>query len=261
MPGEQYLLLQMHELLTFLNQRGCITLMIMGAARAHRGCPLQRRPQLPVRHADPAAILRGGGGGAEGAFGAEDAHRRSRAFDPGVQAGPGRPSGRLALGRVPGRALRCAHVAGRVGGPHGAGRRGIADAEPDPGHRAPGPGRGGHRAGADGGRAGSRGLSRDRGVVAQAARCWRRGRDRGGAGRPGPAGIAEPGRGTAGMVRPRVSRAGHQTVRPTLRPGRRDAGWAGQCLAAGTAAEFPSPSAAPPAPPFAAGCGSSPCGT
>ncbi len=30
MPGEQYLLLQMHELLSFLNQRGCITLMIMG---------------------------------------------------------------------------------------------------------------------------------------------------------------------------------------------------------------------------------------
>lgn len=30
MPGEKYLLLQMHELLTYLNQQGVITLMVLG---------------------------------------------------------------------------------------------------------------------------------------------------------------------------------------------------------------------------------------
>jgi circadian clock protein KaiC len=30
MPGERYLLLQMHELLTYLNQRGVITMLVLG---------------------------------------------------------------------------------------------------------------------------------------------------------------------------------------------------------------------------------------
>jgi circadian clock protein KaiC len=30
MPGEQYLILQMHELLSYLNQRGITTMLILG---------------------------------------------------------------------------------------------------------------------------------------------------------------------------------------------------------------------------------------
>ena len=36
MPGEQYLILQMHELLNYLNQQGVTTLLVLGPARRHR---------------------------------------------------------------------------------------------------------------------------------------------------------------------------------------------------------------------------------
>ena len=36
MPGSKYLMLQMHELLTYLNQRGVVTILILGQHGMHR---------------------------------------------------------------------------------------------------------------------------------------------------------------------------------------------------------------------------------
>jgi len=53
MPGEKYLLLQMHELLTYLNQQGIITLMVLG----QHGMAGQVAADVDLSHLADAIVL------------------------------------------------------------------------------------------------------------------------------------------------------------------------------------------------------------
>ena len=59
MPGEQFLLLQMHELLTYLNQQGVITLMVLGQHGLIGDMRTDIDLQLSGRHRRAAALFRG----------------------------------------------------------------------------------------------------------------------------------------------------------------------------------------------------------
>ena len=57
MPNEQYLILQMHELLSYLSQHGVATLLILGQHGLGRRCALGCRPQLSQRHDNLDAVF------------------------------------------------------------------------------------------------------------------------------------------------------------------------------------------------------------
>ena len=59
MPEEQFLILHLHELLQYLEPAGRGDLPHGRAARDGRGHEADRRCDLPRRHRDPAALLRG----------------------------------------------------------------------------------------------------------------------------------------------------------------------------------------------------------
>ena len=63
MPGEEFLILQMHELLSYLNQQGVTTLLVLGPARRRRRRAQRRRPELPQRRHPAVPLLRGQGRG------------------------------------------------------------------------------------------------------------------------------------------------------------------------------------------------------
>ena len=74
MPGEKYLLLQMHELLSYLNQQGVITMLILG----QHGIIGDVRSDVDLsylsRHHRPVPLFRGAGRDAEGRFGRQEPH-------------------------------------------------------------------------------------------------------------------------------------------------------------------------------------------
>ena len=87
MPEERFLIIQLHELLTYLGQAGVATILIgaqhglIGSADGGTG-----RRELPGRRGDPDALLRSQGRGPPGDLGGQEARRRARADDPGVPA-------------------------------------------------------------------------------------------------------------------------------------------------------------------------------
>ena len=56
MPDERHLMLQMHEMLSYLNQQGAITLLIL-ATTACLGHAVGRRPQLSQRQHRPVSLF------------------------------------------------------------------------------------------------------------------------------------------------------------------------------------------------------------
>ncbi len=84
MPEEHFLTTQLHELLSYLNQRGVDDDDGRRAARAagqqHAGA---HRQQLPRRLGDPAPLLRGGRQGTEGDFRHEETLGAARGHHPG----------------------------------------------------------------------------------------------------------------------------------------------------------------------------------
>ena len=86
MPDGRFLILQMHELLSYLNQQGVLTILVL----AQHGLVGPMDTPLDVsyleRRGDHAALLRVRRRGAPRALGGEEAQRRPRAFDPRVPA-------------------------------------------------------------------------------------------------------------------------------------------------------------------------------
>ena len=87
MPDERFLIIQLHELLTYLGQAGVATILI-GAHHGLIGSQMVApgRCQLPGRRGHPDALLRGQGRGPAGDLGGEEARRRARADHPRVPA-------------------------------------------------------------------------------------------------------------------------------------------------------------------------------
>ena len=85
MPEERYLTIQLHELLTYLGQRGVATLLV-GAHQGLIGGPMNAPvdSQLPGGRGDPAALLRSARRSTPGDFDREEARRRARTHDPGL---------------------------------------------------------------------------------------------------------------------------------------------------------------------------------
>jgi circadian clock protein KaiC len=81
MPGEQYLALHLHELLTYLNNRGILTLMIL-AQMGLVGSAMQTPIDVSYL-ADNilAPVLRIARGGSPSHLNDEEAQRRARALD------------------------------------------------------------------------------------------------------------------------------------------------------------------------------------
>ena len=75
MPQENSLILHMHELLQSLNRQGVSTFLTV-AQDGLRRHELAGRRDLPRRHRDAAALLRGGGVGPPRPFRCQEAHRR-----------------------------------------------------------------------------------------------------------------------------------------------------------------------------------------
>ena len=60
MPGEKYLTNQLHELITYLNYKGVVTILILAQHGLVAAAEVPGRPQLPVGHCGESAILRSG---------------------------------------------------------------------------------------------------------------------------------------------------------------------------------------------------------
>ena len=87
MPEERFLIIQLHELLTYLGQAGVATHPDRRATRADRQPDAHAgRRELPRRRGDPAALLRGRRRGPPGDLGHQEARRRARADHPRVPA-------------------------------------------------------------------------------------------------------------------------------------------------------------------------------
>ena len=88
MPQEKQLVLQMHELLSYMNQQGVATLLAQYATRHGRIDVVVRQRQLRCRRGAAAALLRGGGPCAQGAGGDQEPWRRARKHDPRIAHRP-----------------------------------------------------------------------------------------------------------------------------------------------------------------------------
>jgi circadian clock protein KaiC len=91
MPDERFLIVQLHELLTYLGQSGVATLLV-GAQHGLIGMQMQT-PVDASYLADAVVLLRYfevRRRGAPGHLGAEEARRRARALDPRLLDGPRR---------------------------------------------------------------------------------------------------------------------------------------------------------------------------
>ena len=84
MPGEQYLLLQMHELLSYLNQQGITTLLVLGQHGLIGDSAHRRRSQLSQRRHPAVPLFRGARRGAHGRLGGQEPDQRARAHHPRV---------------------------------------------------------------------------------------------------------------------------------------------------------------------------------
>ncbi len=113
MPDGRFLILQMHELLTYLGPAGRAEHPDPGPARAGRPDGDAGGHQLPQRRGADAALLRARRHGAARAVGGEEAQRRPRAHHPRVQAGHAGTRARAATARVQRHLLRHAHLRGR----------------------------------------------------------------------------------------------------------------------------------------------------
>ena len=110
MPEERFLVLQMHELLSYLNQLGVITILVLAQHGLIGTDADAARYQLSERRGGDAAVLRGGRQGAARAFRGQEAQRRPRGRDPRVPPDlRGRP-GRPAAYRVSGHSFRRAEL-------------------------------------------------------------------------------------------------------------------------------------------------------
>ncbi len=89
MPGEKYLMLQMHELLSYLNQQGVVTVLILG----QHGIVGEVRSEIDlsylVRQHRPVPLLRGGRQRAEGGVDRQEPDLGARVEHPRVR--PDRP--------------------------------------------------------------------------------------------------------------------------------------------------------------------------
>jgi circadian clock protein KaiC len=107
MPDERFLIMQLHELLAYLGQRGVATVLIGGAPRAHRHADERAGGrELPRRRGAADALFRVRGRGAPGDLGGEDARRRARAQHPRVQHARRQDHRWRAAARLPRRADR-----------------------------------------------------------------------------------------------------------------------------------------------------------
>ena len=75
MPNEQYLMLQLHDLLGYLSHRGVVTLLVLGQHGLTGAVHSQVDLSSSLRHPHPHALLRGGGRGAQGPVRGKDPHR------------------------------------------------------------------------------------------------------------------------------------------------------------------------------------------
>ena len=101
MPGQSYLLLHMHELLTFLNHQSVTTMLIVGQHGVVGDDALGARPQLPQRRGAAVQVLRDRRRGPLGDHRGEEPHLPEPADDPRVPAAGGRRHrDRRAAGRV-----------------------------------------------------------------------------------------------------------------------------------------------------------------
>ena len=98
MPEERFLIIQLHELLTYLGQAGVATILI-GAHHGLIGSQMisAGRRQLPGRRRHPDALLRDQGRGPPGDLGRQEARRRARADHPRVP--PARPAASASASR------------------------------------------------------------------------------------------------------------------------------------------------------------------
>ena len=96
MPDERFLILQMHELLSYLGQRGRPDGPGPGTARSGWTDRNAARHQLPCRRRDHVAVFRVRRQRAARAVRGQEAKRQSRKHNPGVQAQPPRHHGRSA---------------------------------------------------------------------------------------------------------------------------------------------------------------------
>ena len=122
MPGEKFLLLQMHELLSYLNQVGVATFLrvlgqhgLVGEMRTDRF-----RPELSQRHPCAVPLLRSAGRDSDGDLGAEEPLERPRTHDPRVPSRTRRGAGRPGADRFPRRHVGRSGLPGRHS--HAAGR-------------------------------------------------------------------------------------------------------------------------------------------
>jgi len=104
MPNERFLIIQLHELLTFLGHWGC-----NHAGRRSRGVDrladaVAGRCELPRGLRGAAAVLRVRGRGEAGDLGGQEAWRRARAHDSWLRHGRHRHSHRTAAAQLPRRA-------------------------------------------------------------------------------------------------------------------------------------------------------------
>src|SRR5690606_20753366 len=110
MPDGRFLILQMHELLTYLGAAGRGHVAGAGPARPGRSDRGAAGHQLPQRRGGDAALLRVRGHGAAGDIGGEGAQRLPRADHPRVAAGAARRGRGSAADRGQWRAGRRAHL-------------------------------------------------------------------------------------------------------------------------------------------------------
>ena len=88
MPDERFLVLQMHELLTYLNQQGVLTLLVL----AQHGLVGPMDTPLDISYLSDAVIMlryfEDDGAGPARAIGRQEAQRQPRAHDSRVPAHP-----------------------------------------------------------------------------------------------------------------------------------------------------------------------------
>ena len=78
MPDERFLVLQMHELLSFLNQLGVLTIMVLAQHGLLGQMQTPDRSQLFERRRHHAALFRGGRAGSSSNLCCQKAQRHAR---------------------------------------------------------------------------------------------------------------------------------------------------------------------------------------